>query len=160
MNKIIPAQQNPQQPNQPNQPNSRGQLRRLTFTKSTLFVGPLPDPQTLQGYEQACRGAANRIIKMAENQSEHRQKIEDKVISSNVKNERTAMFLSFILTGGLAIIGAGLLVLDKQIAGYISLFGPSVFHAGNYVYRKYVEKTESKKREEAVESAKKKKSKR
>lgn len=70
------------------------------------------------------------------------------------------MFLSFILTGGFAIIGAILLFFDKQVAGYISLFGPSFFHAGNYVYRKYVEKTESKKREETVENAKKKQRKR
>lgn len=122
-----------------------------------LFVGPLPPPSTLQGYEQAFPGAASRIIKMAENQSQHRQRIENKVISSNVKNERTAMFLAFILTGGFAIIGAVLLFFDKQVAGYISLFGPSFFHAGNYVYRKYVEKTEPKKRERAVENAKKKK---
>lgn len=125
-----------------------------------LFVGPLPPPNILQGYEQACPGAANRIIKMAENQSQHRQKIEDKVISSNIRNERTAMFLAFFITCGFAIIGAGLLFFDKQVAGYISLFGPSFFHAGNYVYRKYVEKTEPKKREEAVENAKKKKRKR
>lgn len=44
-----------------------------------LFVGPLPHPNTLQGYEQACKGAANRIIKMAENQFQHRQNIEGKV---------------------------------------------------------------------------------
>lgn len=77
---------------------------------------------------------------MAENQSQHRQNIEGKVISSNIRNERTAMFLSFVLTGGFAIIGAILLFFDKQVAGYISLFGPSFFHAGNYVYRKYIEK--------------------
>lgn len=128
--------------------------------RQELFVGPLPPPNMLQGYEQACPGAASRIIKMAESQSQHRQKIEDKVISSNIKNERAAMFLSFILTGGFAIIGAVLLFFDKQVAGYISLFGPSFFHAGNYVYRKYVEKIEPKKREEAVENVKKKKRKR
>lgn len=122
-----------------------------------LFVGPLPPPSILQGYEQACQGAANRIIKMAENQSQHRQTLEDKVISSNIKNERTAMFLSFTITCGFAIIGAGLLFFDKQVAGYISLFGPSFFHAGNYVYRKYIEKTEPKKREEAIGNTKKRK---
>lgn len=128
--------------------------------RQELFVGPLPPPNMLQGYEQACPGAASRIIKMAESQSQHRQKIEDEVISSNIKNERAAMFLSFILTGGFAIIGAVLLFFDKQVAGYISLFGPSFFHAGNYVYRKYVEKIEPKKREKAVENVKKKKRKR
>lgn len=126
--------------------------------QKTLWKGPLPDPNTLHGYESTCKGAANRIIKMTENQSQHRQKMEDKVISSNIKNEGRGMIFAFVLTGGLAIIGAILILLDKQVPGYISLFAPSIFQAGSYIYGKYVEKP--KRKEEELENAKKKKSKR
>lgn len=153
-NKPVPI---PQVQQHSQQPNNKGSG---VLMHQELFVGPLPHPSTLQGYEQACKGAANRIIKMAESQSQHRQDIENKVISSNIKNERTAMWLAFWITCGFAIIGAVLLFFDKQVAGYISLFGPSFFHAGNYVYRKYIGRAEPKKKEEEVERAKKSKRKR
>lgn len=125
--------------------------------KEEAFSGPIPPPEILLKYEQACPGAANRIIKMAENQSGHRQKIETKVIESNISHEKTGMNYAFILTVVFMLIGAGLLYFDKPTAGYFALFGPSIFHAGNYIYRKRVEKEEPKKREEEVKNAKKSK---
>jgi uncharacterized membrane protein len=40
------------------------------------FVGPIPPPDLLKKYEDALDGAADRIIKMAEKQSAHRQWME------------------------------------------------------------------------------------
>ena len=150
MDKIVP-----QGVLSPNSQKKGKQVRSIAFTKSEFFSGPIPHPALLQGYEQACSGAAKRIIKMAESQLAHRHKIEEKVITSKTLNERTSMFLAFYLTGGLAIIGVILLLLDKQIPGYVSLFGPSFFHAGNYIYTKRTEKTEPKKTEEELKNAKK-----
>lgn len=73
---------------------------------------------------------------MAENQSKHRQRIESTVIESNTKNEKRGMDYAFILTLSLMGIGAILIVLDKQTAGYLSLFGSSSFIGGNYIYNK------------------------
>ena len=139
----------------PTPQNRDKRLCRLTLTKSEFFSGPLPPPSILQGYEQACQGAAGRIIKLAEDQSGHRQKIENKVICSKIANERTSMFLSFYLTGGLLVAGIILLVLDKQVPGYLSLFGPMIFHAGNYLSTKNSEKTEIDKKTEQPKSNKK-----
>jgi len=109
----------------------------------------------IQKYEQVLSGSANRILKMAENQSTHRQKIENKVIDSNIANEKTGMFLSFVITAILIIGGGVLILLDKQIAGYLALFGTSGFQAANYTFRKYMEKERIRKKEMEIEKAKK-----
>lgn len=153
MNKITQRQPEPPLPN--NREN-RIARRILSMVHSEFFRGPLPHPDLLLKYEQACPGSADRIIKLTENQSKHRQKMESTVVNSNVQNERKGMHYSFILTGMFMIAGVILLILDKQTAGYFSLFGPSIFHAGNYAYKKYKEETEPKKREEEIKNAKKK----
>jgi len=53
-----------------------------------VFSGPLPPPSVLSQYNQVVPGAAERIIAMAESQSEHRQQLENKVIESDIKNSR------------------------------------------------------------------------
>ena len=42
--------------------------------QSLMYVGPLPPSKEFGGYEQALPGAANRILAMAEQESEHRRK--------------------------------------------------------------------------------------
>lgn len=49
-----------------------------------IHQGPLPAPEDLQRYEQLLPGAAERIIKMAELEQQHRHSQEVKAISSEV----------------------------------------------------------------------------
>ncbi|MGY1488846.1 DUF2335 domain-containing protein [Methylobacillus pratensis] len=51
----------------------------------TSFEGPVPHPTILQGYEDILPGAAERILVMAENQSQHRIEQEKKVLDANEK---------------------------------------------------------------------------
>jgi len=103
---------------------------------ASRFSGPLPPPQLLKGYEEICSGAANRIIKMAESQSKHRQTLEKSVITSNIENEKIGMWMTFSLTILLMGFGIYLLINDKNIIAFLAIFGPVIFHAGNYVYNK------------------------
>ncbi len=41
-----------------------------------IFSGPIPPPQTLQAFEKAVPGSADRILIMAENEQKHHHKIE------------------------------------------------------------------------------------
>lgn len=126
-------------------PNKKAELQSKESNEqrmasvSTSFSGPIPPPGILEGYENIHPGTADRIIKMAEQQSSHRQDIEKKVIASNVQNERTGMWLAFALTLLLMVFGFFLILNDKSIAGYFAVFGPIIFHAGNYVYNKHKE---------------------
>lgn len=46
------------------------------------FQGPLPPPETLAQYEAILPGSAERLMVMAENQAEHRQKVEMTVVTT------------------------------------------------------------------------------
>ncbi len=86
-----------------NKPSQRIEKR---FTAvATSFSGPLPPPNILEGYEKIIPGAADRIITMAEKQSNHRQSLENIIIRSNTRNESIGMWLAFILTIGLMCFG-------------------------------------------------------
>jgi len=65
------------------------------------FHGPIPPPVMLAQYEATIPGAANRILKMAEErhrsateQGEHRRELEQKVVSSNIKREATGQWIA------------------------------------------------------------------
>ena len=53
----------------------------LEVQKSEIsFSGPLPHPDIMKGYDDIVPGAAERILKMAENQQNHRFKLEEKIV--------------------------------------------------------------------------------
>ncbi|MBI1812975.1 DUF2335 domain-containing protein [Candidatus Peregrinibacteria bacterium] len=118
------------------QANNGPKVVGITHTEEQYFSGPIPPASELAKYEQACSGAANRIIAMAEKQEAHRHTLESTVISSNVKNERLGMHYAFMLTGVLMIFGAIMILTGKETAGYFALFTPVVFQGGNYLYHK------------------------
>lgn len=65
---------------------------------------PLPLPSELEGYERILPGSAERIFAMAESQSNHRQGLEKRALST----ESTRSLLGII--SGLVIGVAGLLI--------------------------------------------------
>lgn len=74
--------------------------------------GPLPAPQDLARYDAVCPGAANRIITMAESQSNHRQTLEALALPAAIKAEERGQ------RNGLMISLAGLCVaLALGLAG-------------------------------------------
>ena len=50
-------------------------ISSLTIKTSSAFSGPLPPPTILNKYNEIIENGAERIMKMAENQSEHRIKL-------------------------------------------------------------------------------------
>lgn len=61
------------------------------------FSGPIPPPIVLKEYNDICPGAADRILKMAEDQSTHRQRLEKEVITSDIKNEKRGQLFGFLI---------------------------------------------------------------
>lgn len=114
------------------------------------FSGPIPPPNILESYEHILPGSADRIIIMAEEQARHRQRLEKDIITSNITNERSGMWLAFILTLLFMSFGAYLILNNKETAGYFAVFGPVVFHTGNYIYNKKREVQHSKNAEKNI----------
>jgi uncharacterized membrane protein len=65
------------------------------------YSGPIPQPSDLQKYEDIKIGFAERIVIMAENEANHRQKIELKIINSerifNIFGQLVAAFMGFLV---------------------------------------------------------------
>lgn len=96
--------------------NDKPQITTLT---TSLYAGPLPDPETFKKYEKVCPGAADRIITMAENQSAHRQAMENKFIDSRVKNSFIGLWMAFIIGIVIIVCGVVCILLNHSIAGTI-----------------------------------------
>lgn len=74
------------------------------------FSGPIPPPSIIKGYEEVLPGSADRIIKMAENQSSHRQAMESKMVKTEARDSLLGEIFAFIL-GMSCIIAAIIIVL-------------------------------------------------
>jgi len=100
------------------------------------FTGPLPDPDHLAGHEDALQGAADRIIRMAEKQVEHRQTIESHLVDSSIKLEARGQWLAFAL-GVLAITGGIFLVATgKSAEGLGTMITAVAVLVGVFIYAK------------------------
>ena len=114
-------------------------------------VGPLPPPHTLEKYDKILLGAAERILKMAEKQSNHRQTLEKKVVFTDSGNSRLGVWLAFFLAT-ITIIGGGFLIYnDKDIAGLASIITAIGGLVGVFIYGRYQEKKELEKKEKDIQ---------
>jgi len=81
------AENNPQPRNTP----------QIKLQQVEISSGPIPSPQILQQYNSIVPDAAERIIRMAEKQSDHRIDLEGKVVSSNILKSYIGMMLATII---------------------------------------------------------------
>jgi uncharacterized membrane protein len=147
-----PAVENGRGGTSPGRPVPDPELVATTFGLS--FSGPLPPPQTLAQYNQAFSGAAERIVKMAEDQSIHRQSLENARVHADITNEQRGQVLAFIIAlvvflGGLAIIWQG-----KSVAGLTLILAEIATLAGLFIYGKESKTRElERRRQDLLETA-------
>jgi uncharacterized membrane protein len=99
---------------------------------SRTFVGPFPPPEMMSEYNKIVPGSADRILKMAEAQSNHRQELEKAIIKSDIKlAERGQSYafslavLSLSMTGLFAYMGETALATllgGTTVIALVSLF--------------------------------------
>jgi uncharacterized membrane protein len=119
---------------------SRRQLHRINVYASEEFSGPLPHPLILEKYERTLPGAANRIIKMAEKQADHRHIIENRVVKSNTRNEAYGIAVTFTLSMTALCGSIYLIATDKQVAGFLTMISTLLTLAYNFHAKSKVEK--------------------
>jgi len=64
------------------------------------YQGPIPDPETLRKYDQIVPGAAERIIHMAEQEGEHRRRMEQLALEAEKTERKTGQMLGFAIAVG------------------------------------------------------------
>ena len=92
-------------------PESKEELEKLLIAVYQEFAGPIPPPSMMEQYEETLPGSADRILKMAENQSEHRQWIQKKKLSFSNREVPLGQVLGFAI-GVIAIITGGYTALN------------------------------------------------
>jgi uncharacterized membrane protein len=112
-----------QQPRAPQQ-QSRGGGQQILGAQQIRqviqeFSGPLPMPSMLQGYEDVVPGAAERIIKLAEDEAVHRRQMDGAFVRYRL--------LSLILAGAVVLgaLGGGfyLIAAGSQAEGIATVTG-------------------------------------
>lgn len=83
------------------------------------FSGPLPPPSIIRGYNEVVPGAADRIIKMAEEQARHRQEMERKMVEAESRDSLLGILFAFTLGLGCIIAAIIMVILVPQSAGVI-----------------------------------------
>ena len=69
----------------------------FAFSHSSSFKGPLPPPELLERYNNVVGNGAERIVSMAEKQSNHRMELENHAIKEELKQSKTGQVFGFVL---------------------------------------------------------------
>lgn len=84
------------------------------------FSGPIPPPNIIAGYESVVAGSADRIIRMAEQQSLHRQNIELMETKAEIRDSLLGVIFAFILGTGCLVACVITVTLVPAAAGAVS----------------------------------------
>jgi uncharacterized membrane protein len=100
----------------------------------STFSGPLPPPEILARYNDVVPNGAERILRMAEKQSAHRESLEAQVVSGNLSSQKLGSTYAFILSL-VAIAGGIWLIHDgKSVTGLTTIISDLAALAGVFVY--------------------------
>ena len=103
---------------------------------SMTYSGPIPHPQLLREFNDVIPNGADRIMTMAENQSGHRIKLEEKVVDANNRDSLLGVIFAGIIAI-LIVLGAIFLIYNnKNIQGFGLLIGTSVAYISVFLKSK------------------------
>lgn len=107
----------------------------IVEAKFAMFSGPLPHPEILAAYNDAVPDGADRILRMAEEQAEHRQYLEKMVIVADTRRSRLGLILGFVFVMALVAAGTFLIYVGKDTTGLVILLGSGASLAGLFIYQ-------------------------
>ncbi|MGN6294384.1 MAG: DUF2335 domain-containing protein [Chitinophagaceae bacterium] len=120
----------------------RNLLTEISFRKST-WSGPLPPPEILKAYNKAAPDASERIIRMVETQSIHRQSLEKAAISEQLKESKKGQLFAFIVALSFLIASVLLILMGHDASGTIIGTVDIVALVSVFIYGKYSQRKES-----------------
>lgn len=124
------------------------EVTRELIARSASFSGPLPPPNILKAYDEIIPNGAERIFKMAENQSSHRQNLESSVVKSNSRDSLLGIISAFIISIFTVAAGAFCITSGHPVAGTILGGAGLASIVGTFIYGTRSE------REERIEKVK------
>lgn len=114
-------------------PAPRQGRRTVTATQFEHYEGLLPHPQHLERFEALLPGATDRLLKMAEGQSTHRQQMERKYLNFNGTGEVLGTIFAGLTVIGAIAGGVFLIYHDKSVEGLVAMLTPLATVGGIFV---------------------------
>lgn len=111
-------------------------LQRSMSLKLSSHKGPLPSPEQFREYEAICPGAADRIIKMAENEGDHRRNLESQMVKATIATERRSQYLGLLVYLTSLGVGAYLLSAGVPVVGITTILTTLAAMLGGAVWNK------------------------
>ncbi|HEL0614492.1 TPA: DUF2335 domain-containing protein [Streptococcus equi subsp. zooepidemicus] len=91
--------------------------------ESMQYSGPIPHPKLLKEFNDVIPSGADRIMKMAEEQSAHRMELEKMVVKANNRDSLIGVIIAGIIAV-ISILGSLVLIYhNKNIQGFSVLLG-------------------------------------
>lgn len=116
-----------------------------TQTRMVAYSAPLPPASEFERYEAVLSGAADRIIKLAENQNKHRRFIEKFVVVFDSFKSLAGLFAALAIVLASIYAGVYLIMNNKSTQGLTTLFTPLALMVGAFLYQKHKESEDGKK---------------
>jgi uncharacterized membrane protein len=114
----------------PPSPNSPAKIRQVSISRTA----PLPHPSEFESYEAILPGAAERILAMAENQSNHRQTLEKKAIYIESRNSLLGIIAALAI-GITGLLIAGFCIYNGHDTAGAALGGTTLVSlVGVFIY--------------------------
>lgn len=121
----------------------------MTQALGECCSGSIPDAVTLKQYKEIDSYFPERIIRMAESQATHRQKMEQRIVYLDTLNSTLGMCFAFVIV--MFAIGGGIYLINngKNTLGLTSIIsvigGAALVFIGGRVYAIFKAREESKK---------------
>lgn len=119
--------------------------QEVLVAEQELFLGPLPHPKHLAAYKEISPDIPERIVRMAEDQSEHRRKLESAIVESNLKLEVRGQMFGFVIAMSAVIGGVYLMANGQSLEGAATTISAVAGLVGLFFWVRHERKQELKK---------------
>jgi uncharacterized membrane protein len=101
----------------PEEVRARITERVVRSVVAEFYRGPLPHPRHLKAFEEACPGASDRILAMAEKAQERQENRLDKAMDYEYLDRRLGLYLGFSALVAVLVAGIVTLALGHKYVG-------------------------------------------
>jgi uncharacterized membrane protein len=98
-------------------PSQKSQIiaQVVSLVTEERFSGPIAHPRHLREYEEICPGAADRIIRMAENNLIHAQTVQIRAVEGDIADVRAGRRYGFLALLALIVAASGAAYFDHEV---------------------------------------------
>lgn len=106
------------------------------------YSGPLPPAEQMRAYEDVLPGSADRILRMAERQQDHRHDLERMTVKEATNRSWWGLRLGFVITVLVVGVGAATILTGHSAVGLALVLADLAVLAGVFVYGRVEQRKE------------------